>query len=231
VKKGGLLMSILVNHLSEPRRRVIGLIKNRGSSTISELAGSMDISGEAVRQHLVQLEKEGWVTRFSENNGVGRPLWQYRLTTAGEHLFNKNYDQLTIEVFDTLTLLGEDVLKNLLSAMIEQRIRQWEPKLTGLSTIEVLDVLKDFYKNDDSFMEIEKKDNSYSLIERNCPFHNVAMKRPILCSVSVSVLTHLLGCSVKREKRLQNGDGCCAFRVLLDEPITENTSRIIIEDE
>ena len=231
MKKGGLLMSILVNHLSEPRRRIIGLIKNRGSSTISELAGSMDISGEAVRQHLVQLEKEGWVTRFSENNGVGRPLWQYRLTTAGEHLFNKNYDQLTIEVFDTLTLLGEDVLKNLLSAMIEQRIRQWEPKLTGLSTIEVLDVLKDFYKNDDSFMEIEKKDNSYSLIERNCPFHNVAMKRPILCSVSVSVLTHLLGCSVKREKRLQNGDGCCAFRVLLDEPITENTSRIIIEDE
>jgi predicted ArsR family transcriptional regulator len=231
VKKGGLLMSILVNHLSEPRRRIIGLIKNKGSSTISELAGSMDISGEAVRQHLVQLEKEGWVTRFSENNGVGRPLWQYRLTTAGEHLFNKNYDQLTIEVFDTLTLLGEDVLKNLLSAMIEQRIRQWEPKLTGLSTIEVLDVLKDFYKNDDSFMEIEKNDNSYSLIERNCPFHNVAMKRPILCSVSVSVLTHLLGCSVKREKRLQNGDGCCAFRVLLDEPITENTSRIIIEDE
>jgi predicted ArsR family transcriptional regulator len=231
VKKGGLLMSILVNHLSEPRRRIIGLIKNKGSSTISELAGSMDISGEAVRQHLVQLEKEGWVTRFSENNGVGRPLWQYRLTTAGEHLFNKNYDQLTIEVFDTLTLLGEDVLKNLLSAMIEQRIRQWEPKLTGLSTIEVLDVLKDFYKNDDSFMEIEKKDHSYSLIERNCPFHNVAMKRPILCSVSVSVLTHLLGCSVKREKRLQNGDGCCAFRVLLNEPITENTSRIIIEDE
>jgi predicted ArsR family transcriptional regulator len=81
-------MSILVNHLSEPRRRIIGLIKNTGTSTISELAGSLDISGEAVRQHLVQLEKEGWVTRFSENNGVGRPLWEYRLTTAGEHLFN-----------------------------------------------------------------------------------------------------------------------------------------------
>lgn len=224
-------MSILVNHLSEPRRKIIGLLKYKGTSTNSEMAGSLDISGEAVRQHLVQLEKEGWVTRFSENNGVGRPLWQYRLTTAGEHLFQKYYDHLTIEVFDTLTLLGEDVLKNLLSAMIEERIHQWEPKLTGLSTIERLNVLKDFYKKDDSFMEVENNDDSYSLIERNCPFHNVAMKRPILCSVSVSVLTHLLGCSVKREKRLQNGDGCCAFRVILNEPISENTSRIIIEDE
>ncbi|MEH7013217.1 winged helix-turn-helix transcriptional regulator [Neobacillus niacini] len=225
-------MSILVNHLSEPRRRIIGLIKNNGSSTISELAGSLHISGEAVRQHLVQLEKEGWVTRFSENNGVGRPILQYRLTTAGEHLFKKNYDQLTIEVLDTLTnSFGKDVLKNLLSAMIEERIRHWEPKLNGLSTIERLDELKDFYKKDDSFMEVEIKDHVYSLIERNCPYHNVAIKRPILCSVSVSVLTHLLGCSVKREKRLQNGDGCCAFRVLLEEPIKENTSRIIIEDE
>ncbi|MFP7298039.1 helix-turn-helix transcriptional regulator [Neobacillus niacini] len=223
-------MSILVNHLSEPRKRIIERLKNKGSQAISELAGSLDISGEAVRQHLVQLEKEGWVTRFSENKGVGRPLWQYRLTTAGEHLFKKNYDQLMIEVFDTLSLLGEDLLKNLLAAMIEERIRQWEPKLTGLTTSERLDVLKDFYKKDDSFMELENNQNSYALIERNCPFHNVAIERPILCSVSVSVLTHLLGCSVKREKRLQNGDGCCAFRILLNEPITEDTSRIIMED-
>jgi predicted ArsR family transcriptional regulator len=127
--------------------------------------------------------------------------------------------------------LGKDVLINLLSAMVEERIRQWEPKLNGLSTLERLDALKDFYKDDDSFMEVENKDHVFSLIERNCPFHNVAMQRPILCSVSVSVLTHLLGCSVKREKRLQNGDGCCAFRVNMDEPISENTSRIIIEEQ
>lgn len=226
------MMRILANHLSEPRSRIIGLIKSSGSSTISELANNLDISGEGVRQHLVQLEKEGWVTRFSENNGIGRPVWQYRLTTAGEHLFEKNYDQLTIEVLDTLTSsLGEKSLENLLSVMIEERIRQWKPKLNGLNTIERLEVLKDFYKKDDSFMEVENKDHSYSLIERNCPYHNVALQRPILCSVSVSVLTHLLGCSVKREKRLQNGDGCCAFRVLLDQPITDNTSRIILEDE
>lgn len=225
-------MSILAKHLSEPRRRIIGFLKKNGASSVSELGDCLDISGEAVRQHLIQLEKEGWVTRFTENNGIGRPIMQYHLTTAGEHLFYKNYDQLTIEVLDTLTnSFGEEALKNLLTAMVEQKISQWEPKLNGLSTVERLEVLKGFYKNDDSFMEVENKDHVYSLIERNCPFHNVAMQRPILCSVSVSVLTHLLGSSVKRVKRLQNGDGCCAFRILLDEPIKEDTSRIIIEDE
>ncbi|WP_169803724.1 helix-turn-helix transcriptional regulator [Neobacillus niacini] len=225
-------MSFRVDQMSEPRRRIIQYIKNNGSSSMSELASYLDISGEGVRQHLLQLEKEGWVNRNSENNGIGRPVLQYRLTTAGEHLFEKNYDHLTIEVLDTLSnTLGEAALKDLLSAMIEQRIHQWERKLDGLNIEERLNALKDFYKKDDSYMEIENKNHVYSLIERNCPFHNVALQRPILCSVSVSVLTHLLGCSVKREKRLQNGDGCCVFQVQLDEPISENTPRIIMENE
>ena len=57
---------------------------------MNELAYAfLEISSEAVRQHLLQLEKDGWITRFSENNGIGRPVLYYRLTKAGEHLFRK----------------------------------------------------------------------------------------------------------------------------------------------
>ena len=227
-------MSFQAEHLSEPRRRIIHAIKSNQASSMSEVASLLDISGEGVRQHLLQLEKDGWISRFAEKekNGIGRPHIRYRLTTAGEHLFEKNYDQLTIEVLDTMVNhLGERALKQVLSAMIEERIREWEPKLAGLGTEERLRVLKDLYLNDDSYMEVVKKGNEFYLIERNCPFHNVALKRPILCSVTVSVLTHLLGCKVNRVQRLQNGDGCCAFLIRIEEPIDENIPQIIIEDE
>jgi DeoR family transcriptional regulator, suf operon transcriptional repressor len=225
-------MRFHANHLSETRRRIIHLIKQNGFSSMSKLASSLEISSEAVRQHLLQLEKDGWISRYSENNGIGRPVLNYQLTEAGEHLFKKSYDHLTIEILDTLSSeLGRDALKKVLSSMIEDRISKWEPKLKGLNTIERLNALKDFYSNDDSNMEIENKSNSYTLIERNCPFHNVAMERPILCSVTVSVLTHLLGCSIKRVKRLQNGDGCCAFQINLAETVNDNAPLIIIEDE
>lgn len=226
-------MSFQAEHLSEPRRRIIEVIKKNGDSSVSDLSSLLDISGEAVRQHLLNLEKDGWISRFTEKmNEIGRPQIRYRLTIAGEHLFAKNYDHLTIEVLDTLVnRLGKNALNHILSAMIEDRISEWEPKMAGLSIEEKLDVLKDFYLADDLFMEVTQKENAYFLIERNCPFHNVAMKRPVLCSVTVSVLTHLLGCTVKREQRLQNGDGCCAFLVQLHDPVTENTPRIILEDE
>ena len=226
-------MSFQAEHLSEPRRRIVRAIKTNGASSMSELASLLDISAEAVRQHLLHLEKDGWIIRITEKqNGIGRPHIRYRLTTAGEHLFEKNYDHLTIEVLDTLVNhLGMNALKDMLSAMIDERVREWEPKLQGLTTSGRLKVLKDFYAKDDDYMEVVKKGKDYYLIERNCPFHNVALKRPILCSVTVSVLTQLLGCKVVRELRLQNGDGCCAFRVQIDQQVGQNTPCLIIEDE
>lgn len=227
------MLSFRIEHLSEPRQRIIHVIKTNGASSMSEIASMLEISGEGVRQHLLQLEKDGWISRFAEkNNGIGRPHIRYRLTTAGEHLFEKNYDHLTIEVLDKMVNhLGEKALKQVLSAMIEERVDEWEPKLAGLSTIEKLNVLKDFYLKNDFYMEVVQKGTDFYLIERNCPFHNVALKRPILCSVTVSVLTHLLGCTVNRVQRLQNGDGCCAFHVQVNNPIDGNTPDIILEDE
>lgn len=224
-------MSFQADHLSEPRRRIVHAIKSNGASSMSELASLLDISGEAVRQHLLNLEKDGWIIRIAEKqNGIGRPHIRYRLTTAGEHLFEKNYDHLTIEVLDTLVKnLGENALKDVLAAMIEERVREWEPKLAGLNTIERLNVLKDFYSKDDFYMEVVIKGNKHYLIERNCPFHNVALRRPILCSVTVSVLTKLLGCTVQREQRLQNGDGCCAFLIESNMPVDGTAPCLIIE--
>lgn len=226
-------MSFQAENLSEPKRRIVRVIKTSGALSMSELASLLDLSGEAVRQHLLLLEKDGWIVRISEkHSGIGRPHIRYQLTTAGEHLFEKNYDHLTIEVLDTLVShLGENALKDVLTAMIEDRVREWKPKLQGLGIAERLTVLKDFYAKDDSYMEVVKKGNDNYLIERNCPFHNVALKRPILCSVTVSVLTQLLGCKVQREQRFQNGDGCCAFRIQQNEQVDDNTPCLIIEDQ
>jgi predicted ArsR family transcriptional regulator len=49
------------------------------------------------------------------------------------------------------------------------------------------------------------------------------MRRPALCSVSVSALTRLLGVRVHREEKFQNGDGRCVFRVHANEPVTDWT--------
>ncbi|UOF89096.1 winged helix-turn-helix transcriptional regulator [Fodinisporobacter ferrooxydans] len=223
-----------IEQLSDVRRNILEALKRNGPVTIAELANRFAMTGEAIRQHLLILEKEGWVERkiFRASHGAGRPSTRYRLTSEGEHLFPKNYVSLAVEVIDTITEhFGQDALRHVLESMTEHRVREWEPRVNGLSLSERVNVLRDIYQENDAYMEIEQSGDQVCLIEKNCPFLNVAKRRPALCSVTVSAFTRLLGCRVVREERFQNGDGRCVFRVLVDQPIDPETSVFSYEDE
>jgi predicted ArsR family transcriptional regulator len=213
---------------TETRNAILMLLKQNGTETISSLRKKLNISSEGIRLQLVQLERDGFVKRNTERHHSkgGRPALKFSLTTKGEGFFPKQYDALTIEVFDTVAnLLGEDAVKKVLSTMTDARVAEWEGRLRGLSLVEKVTALKELYTLDDKFMEMDeqKDEKKIRLIEHNCPFHDIAIKRPVLCNVTLNTLMRLLGYRVVREKRFQNGDGCCVFRIETDQPIEFST--------
>jgi predicted ArsR family transcriptional regulator len=62
-----------------PQDRLLFLLKMRGPQTAAELAKSLRISSEAVRQQLTRLEGESLVSGKAEVRGVGRPVQLYQL--------------------------------------------------------------------------------------------------------------------------------------------------------
>jgi predicted ArsR family transcriptional regulator len=209
---------------SDTRKAILMAIKQNGSDTISSLASKLNISNEGIRLQLVQLERDGLVKRQTARNTCkgGRPAITIGLTVKGENLFPKIYDALTIEVMDTLgKQLGKNAVKKVLAAMTDVRVSEWEKQINGLNLDEKLSALKSLYMINDQFMDVDYYPEIKTILikERNCPFYDVAMQRPILCSVTVSTLTRLLGYQVVREKKFQNGDGCCTFLVKMDQPV------------
>ena len=207
--------------LPASRRHILDLIKRRGDATAGEVAEQLGMTRENARQQLQLLEQEGWIARSERTvEGAGRPAVGFRITPAGDHLFPKNYDQLSMTLVDAVAeQLGPEALVKLLSAITEQQVRHWEPKLAGLSLAERIKALKDIYVEDDPHTSMRHDQKGYVLVERNCPFLNVAMRRPQLCAITVNTLTRLLGVRVIREERFQAGDKRCVFRVLEDQPI------------
>ncbi|MEH7548187.1 MULTISPECIES: helix-turn-helix transcriptional regulator [Bacillaceae] len=226
-------MSINVNQFPSTRRDILYYLKQYGQATVADLSSHLQLTGEAVRQHLLQLIQDRYIQRQSARTLVasaGRPTLSYSLTTEGEHLFPKSYDDLSIELIDTVMLqLGEESLEQVLSSMTESQVKQWEFRLQGLSFTERVAALKNIYMENDSFIEVEQNEEEILLIERNCPFANVAMKRPILCSVTVNVLTRLLGLRVVRKETFQNGDGRCVFSILSNKPVDTRSYSFLLE--
>lgn len=227
---------ITIDQLPDSRRAILIALKRGGTATIAFLASELNLTGEAVRQQLLQLQREGWIepviSRGANRARTGRPATSYRLTDAGDHLFPKHYDALNVAMMDAIAEeLGEDAAKRVLRRVAEEKVALTEPSLRNLSLRERMQALKDWYLADDPYMDIDEVDGDFRLIERNCPFINTAMRRPALCSVSVNALIRLLGVRVAREEKFQNGDGRCIFRVYAKEPVDAKRWEFKLESE
>jgi len=205
-------------------------LKQHGSATIAHLAEMLPLTGEAVRQQLLQLQRDGWIEARierlqAERGRTGRPATTYNLSEAGDHLFPKQYDSLNVAILDAIAdELGAEPLAKVLARISDTRFAALAPSLRGKTLPEKVQLLKNWYLEDDPFMEAEAlPDGDHRLMERNCPFLNTAMRRPALCSISVNALTRLLGVRVRREEKFQAGHGRCVFHVFTGEPIDPET--------
>jgi predicted ArsR family transcriptional regulator len=221
--------------LPDSRRAILLALKREGPSTIARLAAELQLTGEAVRQQLLQLQREGWIeakiSREQERGRTGRPATRYNLTEAGDHLFPKNYDLLNVAMLDAVTEeLGTAAAVRVLRRVSDERVAAAEGQVRGRSLEERVNVLKGLYFESDPYMDVEPASDGFYLVERNCPFYNTAMRRPILCNVSINALTRLLGVRVDREERFQNGDGRCVFHVHANEPVDAGTWEFRLEE-
>lgn len=205
------------------RREILSYLKQKGEVTVQEAADRFEITHEGARRQFLQLEKEGWIvrsTRHDRQRGAGRPSIGFALTPAGDHLFPKHYDALSLELIEAVEkTAGPEALRALLGAISEKQAAKWEPQLRGKSLEDRLELLKGLYFDGDPYMAVKKSGGEIRLIENNCPFLNVAMQQPALCSVTVGTLQKLLGVRVVREEKFQTGNRRCVFRVLRDQPV------------
>jgi predicted ArsR family transcriptional regulator len=180
----------------------------------------LHLTGEAVRQQLLQLRREGWIEAAhgpdSERNRTGRPAAFFKLTAAGDHLFPKSYDTLATALLEAVD--REGVIERVLERLTDDRVADGEP-FRDLPLAEKVNALKALYVSDDPYMDVETVSDGFRLVERNCPYYNVAMQSPSICSISVNALTRALGVRVAREETFQGGDGRCAFHIYADEPV------------
>lgn len=219
------VMGQRLDDFADIKRALLETLKRGGPAAIAALAVPLRVTGEAVRQQLAALARDGWVRRQKALRSLtpGRPTARYELTPAAEELFPKAYDALAVEVFDAVAdQVGPKALEKILAVLVETRVKRLAPAMRGLPLAKRLERLKELYLSEDPYMTVESRGQELRLVERNCPFFRVASQRPALCSVTVNAMSRLLGRRVSREERFQSGHGRCAFVVKLDQAPPKN---------
>ncbi|EAW33934.1 iron-sulfur cluster biosynthesis transcriptional regulator SufR [Lyngbya sp. PCC 8106] len=204
------------------KRDIVQQLIKRGQATALELAGFLEISPQAIRRHLKDLEAEGAIQYESVQVGMGRPQHIYQLTSQGRDRFPKRYDEFAISFLDTLTeTVGHEQVSQILQKQWQRKALEYRQQVGTGSVQERVARLVELRKTEGYMAEwyamesSSPKTEQYVLTEHNCAISNVAESFPSVCGHELEMFSAVLfDCTVERTHWIVNGEHRCGYLII-----------------
>jgi predicted ArsR family transcriptional regulator len=200
---------------SSTRKKILLALKKKGSMSVEDLSGEVNITPMGVRQHLLILEKSGAVEYVTKKQGVGRPGFLYRLTETADELFPKSYQSFAIDILtDIESHDGRGKIDEIFRRRKERTILEIKKMLSGKDTLSGrLHTFADLLRKDGFIAELEEGNKYFRLNLFNCPISKIALRFREACTHDLQVLRETFGEDVVREQCLSDGDQACVYMI------------------
>jgi|SRR5579875_1064101 len=199
--------------LGETKQRILALLRRR-PRTIPELAAELGLSPNAVRLHLVALERDGLVAPHGWRPTVRRPAATYAPTSAADRLLPKPYAAVLSKLLQTIRdEHGSDKLAQLLRKVGEHLGREQAPRVAGLADRARVEAVAGVLTDLGGIVEVEEHDNGWLLVGYSCPLAAVAADHAEVCTLARVLIATLLGQDTVRECCERGGEPRCRFAI------------------
>jgi DeoR family transcriptional regulator, suf operon transcriptional repressor len=197
------------------RGAVLVQLKRAQRLTAKELATRLEVSLNAARHHLKELEAEGLVVYEREHRGVGAPAFAYRLSPSGEALFPRRYQETLTSLLDQMVERdGRAAAVALLETYFAGLTRRLQAELVGAPPAERLRALGQVLSEEGYMAEVTTlAGSSGTLTEHNCAIPAVAERFPEICAAEARFLADVLGAEVERREHMLDGCSACEYHV------------------
>lgn len=201
-------MTFSADEPPDTRSRIISLLR-RGHCTVKELAGTLQMTGNAIRVQLSKLERDGLVRPSGKRPGVRKPMTIYGLTPEAERLFPRPYGVILGHLLDvfkdraTPTELHEIVRAAGRRIALDCRPTGEAGRPTNLVR-RALALLREF----GGVCEPQDRDGKTVLSCSDCPLATVANGRPEVCTLMETVLSEALGVRIRQRCRPEPTPQC-----------------------
>src|SRR5258708_21136316 len=88
------------------RMEVLELFRRKGHGSAETIAAELLVTPNAIRQHLTNLERDGFMVSSPEKSRRGRPSLLFSLTERADSVFPKRYGQLATMVLQEVQEMG-----------------------------------------------------------------------------------------------------------------------------
>lgn len=189
------------------RGRIILLLR-RTYQTVDELAQKLSLTDNAIRAHLITLERDGLICQAGIRRGSGKPAIVYGLTPEAEQHFQKAYAPVLQQLLEVLsTTISTEQIAETMQQVGQRLALQWNAP-TGELHVRIqqaIDILNEL----GGLAELEEHDEIYIIQGYSCPLAALASRYPETCQLTKTLLTELIGEAVEEHCERGVAAHCC----------------------
>lgn len=204
----------ILPHMKSTKDKILQTLLRKPKITINDIAEAVEINPISVRHHLSNLEKEGLIAADEERHGVGRPRLVYSLTEDGMERFPTKYLRLTTRL---LTQMKESmpapVVAKLFNQIAEDLANEYSSQIKGMSMEERLEFMKTMLAQEGFTVEWEKKESEYQIHEISCPYYQIGVAHPEVCTVDQILISKMLALPASKVQCILDGSAHCTYVV------------------
>jgi predicted ArsR family transcriptional regulator len=200
--------------MKSTKDRILQTLLRKPKLTINDLAEAVEINPISVRHHLSNLEKEGLISAEEERHGVGRPRLVYSLTEDGMERFPTKYLRLTTRLLAQMKeSMPGPMVASLFNQIAEDLASQYAADIKGLNMEERLDFVKELLAQEGFTVEWEKKGGQYEIHEISCPYYQIGVAHPEVCTVDQTLISKMLAVPANKVQCILSGGAHCTYVV------------------
>jgi predicted ArsR family transcriptional regulator len=193
------------------RGRIVTLLR-AAACTVDELASQLELTDNAVRAHLLTLERDGLVHQSGLRRGPRKPHFTYALTQEADNLFPKAYDALLNqliavlknrmepeEIEEVLREVGRCVASDASAGQVgdlEERVQVAVKVLAAIG----------------GAAEVERHDDKVVIRSSGCPLAAAVSVHPEVCRLAETLVAEVVKAPVE-EHCNRDGPPQCRFEI------------------
>ncbi|MFX1506036.1 MAG: helix-turn-helix transcriptional regulator [Promethearchaeota archaeon] len=224
------MLQVASEQLSSTRLEILSFLllnsniqdESKGCS-IKDMAKTFDLSPNAIRQYLIELEKDNLVVRKKKKGKTGRPAMTYFLHKNALAVFPKAYAEFSIRLLNHVVKNhGEEEARQLLIEMGKEKAEEMNIKLItklkeqnmGSHTLkDKLSAIINVFQEYGSFPKLKEDKDSFKITNHNCLIYEIVHNHPLACLVDETLISELVGEKVDKVQCLSEGDMLCVYKI------------------
>jgi predicted ArsR family transcriptional regulator len=201
------------------KRQILDLLKRNGLLSIDDVTDDLGLAKTTLREHLLQLERDGYIERNYDRSGPGRPSLQYKLTDRGHSIYPSGESRLMRDLLAFLKRRGdESVIEEFFHEYWQKRTEKADQLICGQNPGDrnaKLESLKNML-TEEGFMpeyEVDEENNTIEFRECNCPFREVVKETRLPCQLEAEFYQNIFNGDAERTSYIADGDYSCSYLI------------------